>query len=63
MEEINFEDFLRIQIRTGTILEATLNTKARNPAYILKIDFGHNPEPPFVGDTRNGQKWLVRKFL
>ena len=40
MEEINFEDFLRVQIRTGTILEATLNTKARNPAYILRIDFG-----------------------
>ena len=40
MEEINFEDFLRVQIRTGTILEATLNTKARKPAYILRIDFG-----------------------
>ncbi|HBJ47976.1 MAG TPA: tRNA-binding protein, partial [Deltaproteobacteria bacterium] len=40
MEEINFEDFLRVQIRTGTILEATLNTKAQNPAYILRIDFG-----------------------
>ena len=40
MEEINFEDFLRVQIRTGTILEATLNTKARNSAYILRIDFG-----------------------
>ncbi len=40
MEEINFEDFLRVLIRTGTILEATLNTKARNPAYILRIDFG-----------------------
>ena len=40
MEEINFEDFLRVKIRTGTILEATLNTKTRNPAYILRIDFG-----------------------
>ena len=40
MEEINFEDFLRVQILTGTILEATLNTKAQNPAYILRIDFG-----------------------
>ena len=40
MEEINFEDFLRVQIRTGTILEATLNTNARKPAYILRIDFG-----------------------
>ena len=40
MEEIKFEDFLRVQIWTGTILEATLNTKARNSAYILRIDFG-----------------------
>ena len=40
MEEINFEDFFRVQIRTGSILEATLNRKALNPAYILRIDFG-----------------------
>ena len=40
MEEIKFDDFLRVNIRTGTILEATLNVKARNPAYILHIDFG-----------------------
>ena len=40
MEEIKFEDFIRVQIRTGTILEATFNTKALNPAYILRIDFG-----------------------
>ena len=40
MEEINIDDFLRVNIRTGTILEATLNVNARNPAYILYIDFG-----------------------
>ena len=40
MEEINFEDFLRVHILTGTILEASLNPKARNPAYTLRIDFG-----------------------
>ena len=40
MEEINFEDFLRVQIWTGTILEARLNENAHNPAYILRIDFG-----------------------
>jgi len=37
---MNFEDILQVQIRTGTILEATLNTKSRNPAYIQRIDFG-----------------------
>ena len=39
-EAIEFSDFLRVEIRSGTIVEATVNTKARVPAYILKIDFG-----------------------
>lgn len=37
---INFEDFLKIDMRVGTILEVSLNQKARKPAYVLKIDFG-----------------------
>lgn len=37
---IDFADFQKIDIRIGTILEATLNVKARIPAYILRIDFG-----------------------
>ena len=40
MEEINFEEFQKVKILTGTILEARLNPKARNPAYVLSIDFG-----------------------
>ena len=39
-EIINFEDFLKIDMRVGTILEVSINNKARKPAYILKIDFG-----------------------
>ena len=39
-EVINFEDFLKIDMRVGTILEASINKKARKPAYVLKIDFG-----------------------
>ena len=40
MEEINFEEFQKVKILTGTILEARLNLKARYPAYVLRIDFG-----------------------
>ena len=37
---IGFDDFLKVEIRTGTIREARLNRKAKVPAYVLTIDFG-----------------------
>ena len=37
---ISFEDFQKIDIRVGTILEAVDFEKARVPAYQLKVDFG-----------------------
>ena len=37
---IQFDDFLKIDLRVGTILEVSLNKKARKPAYVLKVDFG-----------------------
>jgi tRNA-binding protein len=37
---ISWEDFEKINIRTGTIVEVNDFSKARKPAYQLKIDFG-----------------------
>lgn len=39
-ETIEFADFLKVEICTGTITQAEPNPKARKPAYFLKIDFG-----------------------
>ena len=38
--EISFEDFTKVDIRIGTIIEVNDFPKARKPAYQLKIDFG-----------------------
>ncbi|MFZ1612203.1 MAG: tRNA-binding protein [Chitinophagales bacterium] len=40
MEQINYSDFEKIEIRTGTILNAEIFEKAKKPAYKLTIDFG-----------------------
>ena len=37
---IEYNDFEKIEILTGTIIEVTENVKARKPAYVLKINFG-----------------------
>ena len=39
-KKISFEEFLKVEILSGTIVDAKNNEKAKKPAYILKIDFG-----------------------
>lgn len=37
---INWDDFSKIDIRSGTIVSACIFEKAKKPAYQLEIDFG-----------------------
>ena len=50
MSEITLEEFKQIEIRTGTIIQANLNPKAKKSAYKLTIDFG-----PFGIKTSSAQ--------
>ena len=40
MTMINIEDFDKVEMRAGTILDVKENKKSRNPAYVVTIDFG-----------------------
>ena len=38
--EITYEDFRKVQLRIGTVLSLKNNEKSREPALVLKVDFG-----------------------
>jgi tRNA-binding protein len=40
MAEISWQDFEKVELRAGTIVEARTFPEARKPAYIVTIDFG-----------------------
>ena len=40
MVEINWQDFAKIELRVGTIVQVDTFPEARKPAYKLSVDFG-----------------------
>lgn len=40
MNKITWDDFTKVELRVGRIVKAEVFVEARNPAYVLHVDFG-----------------------
>lgn len=53
-DEITFDDFLKVDIRIGTVVSAEEFPEARNPSFKLVIDFG-----PVIGRKKSCAQIVV----
>jgi len=58
MTEIGFDDFLKVDIRVGTVIRAEPYPEARNPSYRLYVDFG-----PEIGERKTSAQLTVHYTL
>ena len=58
MTEIGFDDFLKVEIRVGTIRRVEPYPEARQPAYKLYVDFG-----PEIGERKTSAQLTAHYAL
>ena len=39
-QEINYEDYNKVEIKVGTVISVKKNEKARKPSLVVEVDFG-----------------------